>query len=125
MLTSLIDKQFVKQPKRRIVSEYPIRSLAKALSWRVTGSTDTLVLSWLFTSNLTIAAAISLTEVLTKLVLYYLHERVWNRIPLGKGAPTILETAPQATFVKLFGGAFLSGNVTTNQADSLSSTLSD
>jgi uncharacterized membrane protein len=44
-----------------------------------------MVLSWLFTNDLSIAAAIGLTEVLTKMVLYYGHERVWNRIPLGKG----------------------------------------
>jgi uncharacterized membrane protein len=100
MLTSLIGKRFVKQPKSRVVSEYPIRSLAKALSWRVTGSIDTLVLSWLFTGDLTIAAAIGLTEVVTKMVLYYLHERVWNRISLGKGSPPMQEResveAPQA-----------------------------
>lgn len=67
-------------------SDRPIRSLAKAVSWRVTGSIDTMVLSWLFTNDLSIAAAIGLTEVLTKMVLYYGHERLWNRIPLGRGA---------------------------------------
>ena len=66
-------------------TDRPIRSLAKAVSWRVTGSLDTMLLSWLFTGDLSIAAAIGLTEVLTKMVLYYLHERVWNRIPLGRG----------------------------------------
>ncbi|MCU7891959.1 MAG: DUF2061 domain-containing protein [Candidatus Thiodiazotropha sp. (ex Ustalcina ferruginea)] len=64
--------------------EKPVRSLVKALSWRVTGSIDTILLSWLFTGNLTIAAAIGLTEVMSKMVLYYLHERVWNRISLGR-----------------------------------------
>lgn len=66
--------------------ERPIRSLAKAVSWRITGSIDTTVLSWLFTGDLRVAAAIGLTEVLTKMVLYYGHERVWNRIPLGRTA---------------------------------------
>jgi uncharacterized membrane protein len=64
--------------------ERPIRSLAKAVSWRVTGSVDTVLLSWLFTADLRIAAAIGLTEVVTKMVLYYLHERAWNRISLGR-----------------------------------------
>ncbi|MCU7839882.1 MAG: DUF2061 domain-containing protein [Candidatus Thiodiazotropha sp. (ex Troendleina suluensis)] len=64
--------------------EKPVRSLVKALSWRVTGSIDTILLSWLFTGDLTIAAAIGLTEVMTKMVLYYLHERAWNRISLGR-----------------------------------------
>ena len=65
-------------------AEQPIRSLAKAVSWRVTGSIDTMLLSWWFTGDLAIAAAIGLTEVVTKMVLYYLHERAWNRIPLGR-----------------------------------------
>jgi len=89
MLTSLIRKRPEKQPESAQASERPMRSLAKAISWRVTGSMDTMLLSWLFTDNLAIAAAIGLTEVGTKMVLYYLHERVWNRIPLGKGQPPV------------------------------------
>ena len=64
--------------------EQPLRSLAKALSWRVTGSIDTMLLSWLFTGNLSVAVAIGMTEVLTKMVLYYAHERIWNRVPFGR-----------------------------------------
>jgi uncharacterized membrane protein len=73
-----------KRPYAVVSSDRPIRSLAKAISWRATGSIDTILLSWLFTGSLTIAAAIGSTEVVTKMVLYYLHERVWNRIPLGR-----------------------------------------
>ncbi|MGD8908454.1 MAG: DUF2061 domain-containing protein [Chromatiales bacterium] len=81
---SVADNKASKQSQAAASSERPIRSLAKAVSWRVTGSIDTMLLSWFFTGNLAIAAAIGLTEVLTKMVLYYLHERVWNRIPLGR-----------------------------------------
>lgn len=63
--------------------EKPFRSMAKAVSWRVLGSLDTVLLSWFFTSELTIAIAIGGTEVFTKIILYYFHERLWNRIPLG------------------------------------------
>jgi uncharacterized membrane protein len=63
--------------------EKPLRSMAKAVSWRILGSLDTVLLSWFFTSELTIAIAIGGTEVFTKIVLYYFHERLWNRIPLG------------------------------------------
>ena len=72
------------RPATAVGSERPIRSLVKATSWRLTGSIDTLLLSWFFTGNLKIAAAIGATEVVTKMVLYYLHERVWNRISLGR-----------------------------------------
>lgn len=60
------------------------RSLAKAISWRVTGSLDTLLLSWLFTQQLSIAIAIGGTEIFTKILLYYLHERLWNRVSFGQ-----------------------------------------
>ena len=65
------------------VREKPLRSLLKALSWRVTGSLDTILLSWLFTQNVNTALAIGLTEVLTKTLLYYVHERAWNRLKIG------------------------------------------
>jgi uncharacterized membrane protein len=67
------------------VREKPLRSLLKALSWRITGSLDTVLLSWLFTQNVKTALAIGLTEVLTKTFLYYLHERAWNRVRIGIG----------------------------------------
>ncbi|MBT3054203.1 MAG: DUF2061 domain-containing protein [Candidatus Thiodiazotropha sp. (ex Codakia orbicularis)] len=78
------DNKAEKRSRQAASSDRPIRSLAKAVSWRVTGSIDTILLSWFFTGSLTTAAAIGLTEVVTKMVLYYLHERIWNRIPLGR-----------------------------------------
>ena len=59
------------------------RSLAKAISWRILGSLDTFLLSWLFTSSLKAAGAIATTEVLTKMVLYYFHERAWSATSWG------------------------------------------
>ena len=63
------------------------RSLAKAISWRVLGSIDTFVLSWLFTGDAKAAGAIASTEVLTKMVLYYFHERAWSAIGWGFAGP--------------------------------------
>lgn len=64
------------------------RSLAKAVSWRILGSVDTFLLSWLFTRSVKAAGAIAITEVLTKMVLYYFHERAWSGINWGmKDAP--------------------------------------
>ena len=59
------------------------RSLVKAVSWRVLGSIDTFLLSWLFTGSPKAAGAIATTEVLTKMVLYYLHERAWASVKWG------------------------------------------
>lgn len=60
------------------------RSLAKAISWRVTGTVDTMLISLVITRSLKLAAAIGLTEVITKSLLYYAHERAWLRIPFGR-----------------------------------------
>lgn len=64
--------------------ETGVRSLAKAVSWRITGSIDTFVVSWLITGQALLASGIAFTELLTKVVLYWFHERVWNRIEWGK-----------------------------------------
>ncbi len=62
------------------------RSFAKAVSWRVTGSIDTFLIGWLVTGNAVVAGTISAIEILTKIFLYYLHERVWGKIRWGKKA---------------------------------------
>jgi len=60
------------------------RSVAKAISWRLTGSIDTLLLSYLVTKNLVFAGSIASAETVTKIVLYYAHERAWTAIPWGR-----------------------------------------
>ena len=65
-------------------SEKPIRSMAKALSWRVVGTIDTLVVSYLLSGEITLAASIASVDFLTKLGLYFFHERAWNKIKWGK-----------------------------------------
>lgn len=60
------------------------RHIAKAVTWRVIGTLDTILLSWFITGDPFIGLQIGLAEVLTKMLLYYLHERVWIRINLGK-----------------------------------------
>lgn len=69
------------------MSEKHIRSVIKAVSWRVTGTLDTIVVSWLITRKLTLALSIGAVEVVTKLFIYYLHERIWNRINFGRKPP--------------------------------------
>jgi uncharacterized membrane protein len=60
------------------------RSLAKALSWRLTGTIDTFIISWLITGQLLLASSIAFTEVITKVILFWAHERVWNKVSWGK-----------------------------------------
>jgi uncharacterized membrane protein len=60
------------------------RSIAKAISWRITGTLDTFIISWLITGEWTLAGAIAFTEIITKIGLYWLHERAWNRVAWGR-----------------------------------------
>ena len=61
------------------------RSVAKAFSWRALGSLGTVVLAFALTHNKGLAAVIGGGEVLTKIVVFFLHERVWARVPFGLG----------------------------------------
>ena len=60
------------------------RSAAKAITWRMTGTADTFIISLLITKKPVVAASIASLEVLTKTVLYYFHERIWNKISWGR-----------------------------------------
>jgi len=55
------------------------RHIAKALSWRVVGTIDTIVIGWLVTGDPRIGLSIGAVDTLTKLLLYYWHERTWYR----------------------------------------------
>ncbi|WP_346881022.1 DUF2061 domain-containing protein [uncultured Algibacter sp.] len=64
--------------------EKPIRSIAKALSWRVIGTLDTLIVSYVLTGEISVAASIASIDFITKMILYFFHERAWNSIKWGK-----------------------------------------
>ena len=81
----------INDPKGEKVSktnEQPVekvkRSLAKTISWRVIGTLDTLILSWIIVGEVKTAAAIASVEFVSKMILYFFHERAWNKINWGK-----------------------------------------
>jgi uncharacterized membrane protein len=75
-----------------------IRSVAKAISWRATGTVDTFVLSFLITGSAKFAGSIAATEVITKIALFYGHERVWAAVRWGRTKVTPdREQRPQMT----------------------------
>lgn len=65
-------------------SEKATRSIVKAISWRIVGTIDTILISWIITGKIALALSIGLIEVVTKMLLYFFHERVWNLIKWGK-----------------------------------------
>jgi uncharacterized membrane protein len=60
------------------------RSLLKAVSWRCTGSVDTMLISYLITGKIKWALTISGVELFTKVGLFYAHERIWEKLPFGR-----------------------------------------
>lgn len=60
------------------------RHIAKTVTWRIIGTIDTIILSWIISGNPTIGLQIGAAEVITKMFLYYLHERAWFKINLSK-----------------------------------------
>ena len=66
------------------ISENPVRSVAKTVSWRIVGTLDTIGISWILTGQIETALAIGSVELVTKMILYFGHERLWNRINFGK-----------------------------------------
>jgi uncharacterized membrane protein len=61
------------------------RSVWKTVSWRIIATMDTVIISYLITGSLKMAASIGSIEVVTKVFLYYYHERAWNKISFGRG----------------------------------------
>lgn len=66
------------------MAERHYRSVIKAISWRTVGTIDTMVVSYFVTGNVMMAVSIGSIEVLTKMFLYYLHERAWDKTNFGR-----------------------------------------
>ena len=59
------------------------RHFYKTLTWRIIGTTDTIILAWIFTGDPSKGLSIGIAELFTKMVLYYLHEKIWYRFSFG------------------------------------------
>lgn len=55
------------------------RHILKTITWRILGTLDTFLLSWLISGSISIGAAIGGFEIITKMILYYFHERIWYK----------------------------------------------
>ena len=55
------------------------RHILKTISWRILGTIDTIIISWIITGSVEWGLAIGGVEVVTKMVLYFLHERAWYK----------------------------------------------
>jgi len=60
------------------------RSLLKAISWRITATLTTMIIAYMITDKLDTAIAIGSIEFVLKFAIYYLHERAWLKVTLGR-----------------------------------------
>lgn len=66
------------------------RHVMKTITWRLLGTIDTIVISWLIVGDPFIGLTIGLVEIITKMVLYFLHERLWYKSSFGVKKPNKL-----------------------------------
>jgi uncharacterized membrane protein len=66
------------------LNDTPARSIVKTISWRITGSGATFLISYIVSGNFTIASSIALLQITANTILYYGHERLWNKIQWGQ-----------------------------------------
>jgi uncharacterized membrane protein len=62
----------------------PKRSLVKTITWRITGSGATFGISYIISGNFIVASSIASVQLITNTVLYFVHERAWDRIKWGR-----------------------------------------
>ena len=59
------------------------RHLLKTVTWRVVGTVDTMLLGWLVSGDHKVGLTIGSLELVTKMLLYYGHERLWYKVDYG------------------------------------------
>ena len=75
--------------------ESAIRSVFKAISWRVVATLTTALLVYAITGNTEVAVTVGLLEGIAKIGLYYFHERLWNRLHVGRRTPEPALASPR------------------------------
>jgi uncharacterized membrane protein len=82
----LVEQLFISEKKKKVSrsKEGWSRSLIKSMSWRIIGTLDTILISYFITGEMSFALSIGGIELLTKMMLYVAHERLWNKVNWGK-----------------------------------------
>jgi len=69
---------------RNSLGESHSRTVMKAISWRIIATMTTMILVYIFTKELFISIGVGVFEVIAKITFYYIHERIWHTVGLGK-----------------------------------------
>ena len=66
-----------------IQKESHLRSVIKGLTWRIIATSTIFVITFFSTGEMSTAITVASIEFPVKLLVYYLHERVWQTVPRG------------------------------------------
>jgi len=80
--------------------ETTFRSIIKTITWRIWATAITILLVWLFTRKLELAFSIGGLEVTSKLIAYFIHERIWDKINIGRREININDINPPLTNIE-------------------------
>lgn len=69
------------------MQETSVRSIVKTISWRITGSGATFAISYAVLGDFTISGTIAVIQLTFNTLLYFVHERIWNKITWGRQQP--------------------------------------
>jgi uncharacterized membrane protein len=76
--------RFIAEDLTKNKSDSHVRSLVKAISWRIIGTLETFLISWAITGKLQTAGGIAGVQAILSTLLYWYHERLWLKIKWGK-----------------------------------------
>jgi predicted transcriptional regulator len=94
----------VKILNKKVVREEPKRSVLKTITWRIIATSTTMLLVYVFTGQFELSAGVGVGDLVSKMVFYFLHERVWNRISFGRSLGGTVESvmrSPPVTALQL------------------------
>ena len=69
---------------KNTIKETHLRSLIKGITWRIIATLTTMILVFILTGNFIISLGVGFFEIISKLLFYYLHERIWDRVRWGR-----------------------------------------
>ena len=83
-MENVINSEISIENSEQVPSENIKRSLVKTISWRIVGTLATVIISYIITGTMALAFSIGGIELVSKMVLYFFHERAWEKIKWGK-----------------------------------------
>ena len=83
-MENIINSEVSLEKEEQTSSENIKRSLVKTISWRAVGTITTVTISYVITGTMALAFSIGGIELVSKMVLYFFHERAWEKIKWGK-----------------------------------------